>query len=117
MAGGRICAGYYRLFDSRAVNEDSLVADADTGRGDDHLDCLSLCRCPQVLHLQQKAPLRLCRSGWRMERQMQAADEHEGLSGRHRKAGRQRFPGAGAQKAEAAAWIICKRNSLLLWHS
>ena len=47
MAGGRICAGYYRLFDSRAVNEDSLVADADTGRGDDHLDCYPFADVPK----------------------------------------------------------------------
>ena len=88
MAGRRICAGSYRRYDGKVVYVISTATDADTGEEIVIWTAYPLCGNSKVLHLQQKVLLLFHGDGWGAEGQVQAADEHEDLGGRHRKTGR-----------------------------
>ena len=82
MAGRRICAGYYRRYDSKVVYVVSLATDADACEEMVIWTTYPLCGCPQVLHLQQKILLCFCGDEWGAEGQVKAADEYENLRSR-----------------------------------
>jgi len=90
MAGRRICAGYYRRYDSRVV----YVISLDTDSGEETVIWTTdplLGTAPPI-----KVLLRFRRGKWETKGQVQADDEHEDLRDRYRKTGRREIPEADA---------------------